>query len=215
MSLAAQIPERQLDRGFLTVATRPVSIEVKIEAARLFVEDLLASFDERYAGRIVTHVDRAVTDVDARRERVKIMGDPARYAEVLSADRLGEAAARPLLGGSGEAYATRHAIDVFVYHGLDSRRPSNRNRRPGPEAEDTRAFRALVEGDGLEPEWPGVGLPGLRPALGAQGYLLGPGNIEMTVQEVRTETIRPVFLEDSGGYSEFRHEALVTFTIDG
>ena len=205
----------QLDRTALRTAPAHAGLEAKLAALAAFVAEHLSTFDPAYgeAGRVATYLDQAVVSAESRRERVALMGSPARYAEVVPADRLMEDAARPLRGAMGEAFAVRHAVDVVVYYGLPP-------RQSGPGEADTRAFRRLVEGPGDD-----HALPGLRVALAAQAYLTCPAVVdgrpspvagaEMPVDGVRLVAMRPAWLSDSGGRPECRHEALLTLTIDG
>ena len=197
------VPLSQLDAVALATLPLGVGLVAKLDAAAAFVAEHLSRYDEAFGleGRVVTHLDRAVIDATSRRERAAIMGAPARYAEVVPADRIGEDAARPLVGASGEAYATRHAVDVVVYFGLPA-------RQDGPLSADTAAFRQLVEGP-RDPTH--ANLPGLRVAIASQAYLRAPDGSEMPVQGVRTVALRPVWL----GSQDTRHEALITLTIDG
>ena len=198
-------PGTQLDRVALANAPAHVGLSAKLGAAAAFVAEHLSSFDRAYGrdGRVVTHLDEAVISGGSRREREALMGAPARYAEVVPADRIGEPSAQALRGAGGEAYAVRHAVDVVVYYGLPL-------RQRGPRARDTAAFRKMIEGSAAEN--PSSGLPGLRVALDAQAYLTSPGGAELTVSSVRLVALRPAWLADSG---ECRHEALLTLTIDG
>lgn len=198
----------QLDRVSVSNAPGHVGLSAKLSAAQAFVRELLSAFDAGYSlsGRVATHLDEAVISGASRREREALMGSPARYAEVVPADRVGEVSAQPLRGAGGESFAVRHAVDVVVYYGLPP-------RQNGPGERDTAAVRRMIEGSAAENEAAGgPPLPGLRVALDAQAYLTSPAGTEMPVRDVRLVALRPAWLPDSG---ECRHEALLTFTIDG
>ena len=195
-----------IDRAAIRHAPAGRSLDAKLQALAAFVEAFLVSFDAGFAGRVATHLDAAVITSRSRRERARLMGEPARYAEVFPAE--GTAAGPALLAGaSGESYATAHDFNVVVYYGLPPRR--------GPGVDDTAAIRRLVEGAAGEPLGGAPNdLPGLRVALAAQAYLPAPAGGEMPLRAVRTLALQPVLLAD-GTSDEWRHEALLALSVLG
>lgn len=108
----------------LAAALAVPDLELKLAAFRGFVAEVLQSHDPDF--RVVTYESEAVTSADDRRARVAVMGDPARYAEVLYA-------------GDDGRWETdddaRHVVNVFLYYGVGA----------ASRADAADAFRALLE----------------------------------------------------------------------
>jgi hypothetical protein len=168
-------------------------VEAKIAALTAFLVRVLTTHSADYGldGRVATHLSDAVVQASGRGDRVAIMGDPARYAEI---DWLGraEGGAR-LLDGSG--YAGPQRFRVFVYYGR------------GDEAEDeaARSFRALCES--TDPAQ-----PGLLHAVEAVGFLVTPEGDEVTMSPA--SSVRTALVFASGSRPEdARHELAFDLTV--
>ena len=189
-----------IDNDALALSGVTVSLEAKIAGLRALVAECLGRHDAAYLeeGRVASHLDDLVIDAASRRERHALMGEPARYAEVIYARR--GAPAPGQTGATGEGFGVSHAFELYLYFGVPSRQ--------GPGAADTAAFRQLVESD--DP-----GTPGLAYLLGVQRYVPtaeGPADV---VGPVAVTDIRPVALSDNSGRADWRHEARLTLTLDG
>lgn len=127
----------------LTAAVDAPPLALKIAAFAGFCAEVLQGHDATYA--VSTYVSDAVTEATSRKQRVAVMGDPARYCEVLYA-------------GDEGTWETdddvRHAVDVFVYHGVGT----------ADRADALDAFRAALESRDTS-------TPGLLHAIRAQGSI--------------------------------------------
>jgi hypothetical protein len=161
-------------------------LETKIEALTGYVLEVAQTHDPRY--KVATYADEAVVNVRDRAGRVRVMGDPARYIEVLYAGDQGSFETRD---------DVRHLFNVFVYRGV--------GRSVSGEAEG--AFRALMESRSASQ-------PGILFALRAQpefqvqsgphmGHILlltPPANVQASL--VRTQDA-----------TDWRHECAFAITV--
>ena len=115
-------------------------LALKLSGFRAFVEDVCRRHDPAY--RVVTYADEAVTSATSRAQRVRVMGSPARYAEVLYAGDQGT---------FETSSDVRHVVNVFLYHGTGAE----------DRADAADAFRTLLEGRAAS-------RPGLLHAIRAQ-----------------------------------------------
>ena len=168
-------------------------VEAKIAALAAFLVRVLTTHSAYYGldGRVATHLSDAVVQATGRADRVAVLGDPARYAEI---DWLGRAdTGTRLLDGS--SYAGPQRFRVFVYYG----------RGDEPEAQAASSFRALCES--TDPAQ-----PGLLHAVEAVGFLVDAGGHELTMSPpsgVRTALVLPSGSRPDDG----RHELQFDLTI--
>lgn len=162
-------------------------------ALAAFVGRVLTTHSADYAlpGRVATHLADEVIQATGRADRVALMGDPARYAEI---EWIGRGEGGPRLA-DGSGYAAPQRFRVFVYYGRGDERP----------AEAAASFRALCER--RDPQ-----RPGLLWAVHAAGLLVTPEGAELAMSapaDVRTALVMP-----SGSRpDDARHELAFTLTI--
>ena len=184
----------------LAVATQVAPLDLKLAAFRSFVEEVVRLHDAAYT--VVTYADEAVTDATSRRQRIAVMGDPARYVECLYAGDQGTWERRD---------DVRHVVNVFVYHGVGS----------ASRADAADAFRDVMDSRS-------AAAPGLLHAIRAQGVVTIQGDETDTdgdaiaeaaafagfpVDLGAPEQVRATLAQPEDFRQDFRHEAAFVVTL--
>lgn len=175
-------------------------LEVVLDALAAFVRRVLGTHSAEYArpGRVATHLADEVIQAVGRADRVAIMGDPARYAEI---EWLGRGDAGGTLLADSTPYSAPQRFRVFVYYGRGRERP----------AEAAASFRALCESRN-------PARPGLLWAAHATGLLItapqagASAGAELSMS-TPTDVLTALVLPAGSRPEDARHELAFTLTI--
>lgn len=154
-----------------------------------FVEEVLILHDSAFENRVATYYsDEVVSSAPGdRAQRIALMGDPARYAEVMPAAEYD--------AGEGFDGRPRRRFDVYVYYGVG---------RSATRAAAAAAFRSLLENVSAS-------TPGLFYAIREQGVLVAATDHELDMA-IEGRPRQSFVAIDRKNY-DHRHEAHATVLL--
>lgn len=154
-----------------------------------FVEEILVAHDEEFAGRVATYFDDAVTGARPRADSLRIMGDPARYAEVVWAGLAGTWEGRDL-----------HRFNCFLFYGQGA----------ATREAHAAAFRALAYSQDVAPA--DEGAPGLLFALRRATLDADAGGVPVELHLGPPESVAAEFVKADPRNGDWRWELSFSIT---